>query len=235
MKNTQRIIIFKFFLALFILLVIYGCQTTNGTNTPESPVSSLKSDKTQTDVEKTEHVVNKTSIVKKEADQSTKAAELEKEHIEKFQKRLFGMMGGHGGTAQQDANVANQTENLKQTADDLTVKPSKPENRPFEELEKSLYGNWINYKETESYDFHDDGTVIIVVIGQRSKSYTLNGNYMLVEKERIKFDFKNDSFARQMPPRYYKITISENEFALTDEPKESSGPDGPTTKYKRIE
>ncbi|MHC4267087.1 MAG: hypothetical protein ACYSTS_01355 [Planctomycetota bacterium] len=234
MKVTKRIILYKSFLAPFMLFVIYGCQTTNSTINTEPPASNPISDKTQPDLEDAEPVVNKTSIVKKETDQSTKAAESEKEHIEKFQKRLFGMMGGHGGTIQQDANEANQTENLEQTADDLTVKPAKPEDRPFKELEKSLYGNWINYKKTESYDFHDDGTVIIVVIGQRSKSYTLNGNYILVEKERIKFDFKNDSFARQMPPRHYKITISGNEFALTDEPKGAGGPDGPTTKYKRI-
>ncbi len=227
MKATQRIILYKSFLALFMLFVIYGCQTTNSTINTESPTSNLKSDKTQPDVEKVEHVENRVGTVKKEADQSKEAAELEKAHIEKFQNKFFGMLGGHSGSAPQDVNKAK-------AADDSTVKSAKSKNRPFKELEKRLYGNWTNYKETESYEFHDDGTVLIIVTGQRSKSHTLNGNYILVEEERIKFDFKNDSFARQMPPRHYKITISDNEFALIDEPKGSGGPDGPTTKYKRI-
>ena len=162
------------------------------------------------------------------------AAEVEKAHIEKFQNKFLGILGGHGGTVPQDANKAKAAETLEQTADDLKAKPAKPKNRPFKELEKNLYGNWINDLETESYEFHDDGTVIIVVSGQRGMSQTLNGNYILVKEERIKFNFENDSFARQMPPRHYKITISDNEFALIGEPKEQGGPDGPTTKYKRI-
>ncbi len=234
MKTTQRIILYKSLLTLFMLFVIYGCQTTNNTINTEPTASNLTSDKTHPEVEKVEHVENKARTVKKETDQSKDTAELEKEHIEKFQKRFFGIMGGHGGTAQQNTSEENQTENLEQTVDNLTEKPAKQKNRPFKELEKRLCGNWINYKETESYEFHDDGTVLITVTGQRSKSQTLNGNYILVNEERIKFDFKNDSFARQMPPRYYKITISDNEFALIDEPKKPGGPDGSVTKYKRI-
>jgi hypothetical protein len=41
--------------------------------------------------------------------------------------------------------------------------------------------------------------------------------------------------ASQMPPRYFKLSISENAFSLTDEPKKKGGPDGPTTKYNRVE
>jgi len=48
-------------------------------------------------------------------------------------------------------------------------------------------------------------------------------------------DFRKDSMASKMPPRYFKISISENEFSLTDEPNKKGGPDGPTTKYKRVE
>ncbi len=232
MKVMGKIILSKSFFVLYILVAICGCQTTNTAKTSEPPVSNLQSDKTQPDVEKVEHVENNASTVKKETGQSKEAAELEKTHIEKAQKRLFGMMGGHGGTV--DVNKVNQLEKPEKTTEDLTVKSVKPEDRPFKELEKSLYGNWINDLETESYEFHVDGTVLIIVTGQRNKTHTLNGNYILVEKERIKFDFENDSFARQMPPRYYKITISANEIALIDEPKESGGPDGPTTKYKRI-
>ncbi len=234
MKATQRIILYKSFFALFMLFVIYGCQTTNSTINVEPSASNLKSDKTYPEVEKVEHNEDNYNTAEKKSDKSEEAAELEKAHIEKFQTRLLGMMGGHGSTAPQDANKKKTAEALEQTADDIKTKSAKPKNRPFKELEKRLYGNWINDLETESYEFHDDGTVLIVVSGQRSMSQTLNGNYTLVKEERIKFDFENDSFARQMPPRHYKITISDNEFALIDEPKEPGGPDGPTTRYKRI-
>ena len=57
----------------------------------------------------------------------------------------------------------------------------------------------------------------------------------IVEEDRIKIDFRDDSMASQMPPRYFKLSISENSFSLTDEPKKKGGPDGPTTKYNRVE
>ncbi len=234
MKVMGKIILSKSFFVLYILIAICGCQTTNTAKTSEPPVSNLQSDKTQPDVEKVEHVENKASTVKKETDQSKEAAELEKAHIEKFQNNFFGILGGHNGALRQDVNKENASEALEHSANDSTVKSAKPNNRPFQEREKRLYGNWINDKKTESYEFHNDGTVLIVVTGQRSKSYTLNGNYILVKEERIKFDFENDALARQMPPRYYKITISTNEIALIDEPKETGGPDGPITTYKRI-
>ncbi len=234
MNATQRIILYKSFSALFLLFVIYGCQTTKSTVNMEQSASNLKPDKTYPDVEKVEYIEDNYNTAEKKTDKSKEAAEIEKAHIEKFQNKFLGILGGHGGTVPQDANNAKAAESLEQTADDLKARPAKPKNRPFKELEKGLYGNWINDLETESYEFRDDGTVLIVVSGQRGMSQTLNGNYILVNKERIKFDFENDSFARQMPPRHYKITISDNEFALIDEPKKSDGPDGPTTKYKRI-
>ncbi len=234
MRDTKRIILSKSCFALFILFAIYGCQTTDNVNTPKTSVSNLKSDKIQPDLPKEELVVKTTNTMDKDTVQSKEDEELEKAHIEKFQKRLFGMMGGHGGNAPQDTNEEDQAANQEQTVNSLSVKPAKSKKRPFEELEKRLYGNWINDLKTESYEFHDDGTVLINVTGQRSKSHTLNGNYVLLKEDRIKFDFENDSFARQMPARYYKITMSDNEFVLIDEPKKSGGPDGPTTKYKRI-
>ncbi len=113
-------------------------------------------------------------------------------------------------------------------------KSEEIENRLFIELERKLYGNWTNKKETESYEFHDDGTVLISVIGERDKSFKLNGNYILVGKDRIKIDFRGDSFAGHMPPRYFKISISEDKFTLTDEPKGPDAPDGPSTNYNRM-
>ena len=46
---------------------------------------------------------------------------------------------------------------------DLAVKPAGTENRLYIEIERQLYGKWINKLETESYDFHDDGTVTIII------------------------------------------------------------------------
>ncbi len=111
------------------------------------------------------------------------------------------------------------------------------ESRPYIEMEKQLYGKWINKRETESCDFLDDGTVTIAVSARRGKkTYTFHGHYMIVDADRIKiFDFRGDAMASQMPPHYYKISISENAFSLTDEPKKKGGPDGPTTKYNRVE
>jgi len=117
----------------------------------------------------------------------------------------------------------------------LAVKPAGTEKRPYIEMEKQLYGRWINKLETESYDFHGDGTVVIVIEGPRERTMKLTGNFMIVEADRIKIDFRNDTFASRRPPSYFKVSISENEFSLTDEPKKKGGPDGPTTKYNRVE
>ena len=118
----------------------------------------------------------------------------------------------------------------------MAAKPAVIENRPYIGIEKKLYGKWINKLETESYDFHDDGTVIIIIEGPREgKTMKLNGNFMIVGADRIKIDFRNDSFASRRPPSYFKVSVSENEFSLTDEPKKKGGPDGPTTKYNRVE
>ncbi|NOR65467.1 MAG: hypothetical protein GQ468_05555 [Candidatus Scalindua sp.] len=117
----------------------------------------------------------------------------------------------------------------------MAAKPAVIENRPYIGIEKKLYGKWINKLETESYDFHDDGTVTIIIEGPRGRTMKLNGNFMIVEADRIKIDFRGDSMASKMPPRYFKLSISENAFSLTDEPKIKGEPDGPTTKYNRVE
>jgi len=140
---------------------------------------------------------------------------------------------GHRRGPEHTPDDRNTTSTEKST-ENPAAKSDEIKNRPFIELEKKLYGNWINKKETESYEFHDDGTVLINVIGQRGKSYKLNGNYILVGEERIKIDFRGDSFAGQMPARYFKIDISADRFTLTDEPKGPDEPDGPSTNYNRF-
>jgi hypothetical protein len=77
--------------------------------------------------------------------------------------------------------------------------------------------------------------VTIIIEGSREKTMKLNVNFMIVGADRIKIDFRNDSFASRRPPSYFKVSISENEFSLTDEPQKKGGPDGPTTKYNRVE
>lgn len=242
MKATQRLL-YKCSFAVFLLFAIYGCQTTNSTVTSEPPVAELTPDKTESDAEYVEHIVPQTGRVEEETsatlvtatdDTSTKAME-ETEQMKKFEKKFLGILKGHGGSEAQDVSGKKEVVNQDKPVDDLDAKPTNIENRPYIEMEKQLYGKWINKIETESYDFLADGTVTIVVSGQRGKTQTLHGNYRIVEADRIKIDFRGDSMASQMPPSYFKISISESAFSLTDEPNKKGGPDGPTTKYNRIE
>jgi len=156
--------------------------------------------------------------------------------MEKFGNYFIGRLSGHGGGAMpSDAAAEKEAVVQDKQVTDLAVKPAGTEKRPYIEMEKQLYGRWINKLETESYDFHGDGTVIIVIEGPRGRTMKLTGNFMIVEADRIKIDFRNDTFASRRPPSYFKVSISENEFSLTDEPKKKGGPDGPTTKYNRVE
>jgi hypothetical protein len=221
MKIMQSFTLRLSFFALILLFTIYGCNTTNNATATKASDSNLKPDITQADAE--EATTNKQS----ESDNK-------REDIEMIHKRLGGFMVGHGRGIE-NAPEDSSTTSTKKSTENLTAKSEEIENRLFIELERKLYGNWINKKETESYEFHDDGTVLINVIGQRGKSYKLNGNYILVGENRIKIDFRGDSFAGQMPPRYFKITISADMFTLTDEPKGSDEPDGPSTNYNRRE
>jgi len=219
-----------------LIFTIYGCNTTNNSTAPRTSGSNLKTGITQADAEDAKLSKTQSSPAEHRKEAATdKQSELDskKQDIENLYKRLGGFMVGHGrgaGTAPEDRN----TTSTKKSTDNLTAKSDEIENRPFIELERKLYGKWINKKETESYEFHDDGTVLINVIGQRGKSYMLNGNYKLVGEERIKIDFKGDSFAGQMPARYFKISIYPNKFTLTDEPEGPDEPDGPSTKYNKI-
>lgn len=236
MKATQRLL-YKSFFAVFLLFSVYGCQTTDSTVTSEPTVSELTSANTRSDAEYVGSVTPQTSIVEKETsaalvtvtDETSTTNSKKKEQIEKFGNNFLGILKGHGGTVPPDVSGENES------VDNVVAKSAGTENRPYIEMETQLYGKWINKLETESYDFHDDGTVAIAVSGPRGKTRTLNGNYRIVEPDRIKIDFRNDSMANQMPPSYFKISISENEFSLTDEPEKKDGPDGPTTKYNRVE
>ena len=239
MKVTQRLL-YKSFFAVLLLFAVYGCQTTNNAVTSEPPVAELTSDKT----ESVEHIAPQTNTVVKEASATSAAATeetgttvgKETEIMEKFGNYLIGRLSGHGGGAMPlDAAAEKEAVVQDKQVTDLAVKPAGTEKRPYIEMEKQLYGRWINKLETESYDFHDDGTVIIVIEGPREKTMKLNGNFMIVGADRIKIDFRNDTFASQKPPSYFKVSISEIEFSLTDEPKKKDGPDGPTTKYNRVE
>ena len=236
MKIMQSFTLRQSFFSLILLFTIYGCNTTNNATAQKTSDSNLKPDITQADAEEAKSSKPQSSPAEHQEEAATdKQSELDnkKQNIEKIHKRLEGFMMGHGRGAENAPEDRNTTSTKKST-ENLTAKSEEIENRPFIELERKLYGNWINKKETESYEFHDDGTVLINVTGQRGKSYKLNGNYKLVGEERIKIDFRGDSFAGQMPARYFKISISANEFTLTDEPKGPDEPDGPSTKYIRI-
>jgi hypothetical protein len=242
MKVTQRLL-YKSFFAVFLLFTVYGCQTTNSTVTSEPPVTKLTSDKTESDAEEVEHIVSQASLVEEETsatsvaatDETAKEAQRKKELMKTFEKEFIARLTGHGGSLSQDVNGKKEVENLDKPVGDFAVKSTDTENRPYIEMEKQLYGKWINKLETESYDFHDNGTVIIVIGGPRGNTMKLNGNYKIVGANRIKIDFRNDSIASRRPPSYFKISISENAFSLTDEPRKKGGPDGPTTKYNRVE
>jgi outer membrane lipoprotein-sorting protein len=96
---------------LFMLFVIYGCQTTSSTSESTPPVSDLKADKAVSDeVKKVEHVVNKISTVKKESVQSKEAAELEKEHIEKSQKHSLEIQEVHSSITHHEVAKAKEEE-----------------------------------------------------------------------------------------------------------------------------
>jgi hypothetical protein len=239
MKAKQRLL-YKSCFAVFLLFAVYGCQTTDSTVTSEPPIVERTSGKAGSDAKYVEHAVPQTSAVEKETsaasvtatDEASTTDRNEKETMEKFGNYFIGRLSGHGG-----AMVSGEKEAVNQDKPvaDLAAKPAVIENRPYIGIEKKLYGKWINKLETESYDFHDDGTVTIIIEGPRGRTMKLNGNFMIVEADRIKIDFRGDSMASKMPPRYFKLSISENAFSLTDEPKIKGEPDGPTTKYNRVE
>ncbi len=236
MKIMKSFPLRQSFFALILLFTIYGCNTTNNATTQKTSDSNLKPDITQADSEVPKPAKPQSSPVEHQEEVTTdKQSELDKRQaMEKLHKRLGSFITGHGRGPEHTPEGKSVTSTKKST-ENSAAKFEEIENRLFVELERKLYGNWINKKETESYEFHDDGTVLINVIGERDRSLKLNGNYILVGEDRIKIDFRGDSFAGQMPARYFKIIISENEFALIDEPKAPGEPDGNIDKYKRVE
>ena len=242
MKATQRLL-YKSFFAVFLLFVVYGCQTTNNAVTSEPPVAELTSDKTEYNAEPVERIASLTDTVEKEAsatsatatEKTGTTAEKEAEIMKKFGNNFLRRLQGHGGAMLTDTSGEKKAVSQNKPVADLAAKSAVTENRPYIGIEKQLYGKWINKLETESYDFHDNGTVIIVIEGPRGKTMKLNGNYKIVEADRIKFDFRKDSVASRRPPSYFKVSISENAFSLTDEPTKKGGPDGSTTTYNRVE
>ncbi|MFQ5788646.1 MAG: hypothetical protein ACE5H1_11785 [Thermodesulfobacteriota bacterium] len=235
MKIMQSFTLRLSFFALILLFTIYGCNTTNNATATKASDSNLKPVITQADAEDAKPGKPQSRPAEHHEEAVTdKQSELDskKQDIERLQKRLGGFLVGHGRGSENVPEDRDTT--TKKSTENLTAKSDEIEDRPFIELERKLYGNWINKKETESYEFHDDGTVLINVTGQRGKSYKLNGNYKLVGEERIKIDFSGDPLAGQMPPSYFKISISANDFTLTDEPKGPDEPDGPSTRYNRI-
>ncbi|MDP6923866.1 MAG: hypothetical protein R2568_02285 [Candidatus Scalindua sp.] len=238
MKVTQRLL-YKSFFAVFLLFAVYGCQTTNNAVTSEPPVADFESDK----AESGEHIDSQASTVEKDAsatsatatDEAGTTAGNEAKIMEKFGNNFLGRLQGHGGSMLTGASSEKEAVAKDKPEADLAVKSVVAENRPYIEIERQLYGKWINKLETESYDFHDNGTVLIVTEGSRGTTMKLNGNYKIVEADRIKFDFRNDSVASRRPPSYFKVSVSESEFSLTDEPREKDGLVGPTTKYNRVE
>jgi hypothetical protein len=235
MKIMKSFPLRQSFLALILLFTIYGCNTTNNATTQKTSDSNLKPDITQADSEVPKPAKPQSSPVEHQEEVTTdKQSELDKRQaMEKLHKRLGSFITGHGRGPEHTPEGKSVTSTKKST-ENSAAKFEEIENRLFVELERKLYGNWINKKETESYEFHDDGTVLISVIGERGRSYKLNGNYILVGEDRIKIDFRGDSFAGQMPARYFKISISADVFTLTDEPKGPDEPDGPSTKYNRL-
>ncbi len=238
MQITQRTMLCKSFFAMILLFAVYGCQTTSNTVTLEQPVSTVKSEPVQFDVENAENTaagLSQTTPVEKEVKETAaaeKTPDLEKERMENFHKRFGSFLGGQG-VGSINVPAAAKESAAKESADDATVTSDAVEDRPFVMLEKRLYGRWINIKETESYDFHDDGTVTIVVTDKRrDRSQKLDGHYKLVDEGRIKIGFKGGPFANAISTRHFKISISENEFMLTDEPKWPDKPDGPTRRSK---
>ncbi len=235
MKIMKSFTLRQSFFALILLFTIYGCNTTNNATTQKTSDSNLKPDITQADAKVPKPAKPQSSPVEHQEEVTTdKQSELDKRQaMEKLHSRLGSFITGHGRGPEHTPEGKSITSTKKST-ENPAAKSEEIGNRLFIELEKKLYGNWINKKETESYEFHDDGTVLISVIGERDRSYKLNGNYILVGEDRIKIDFRGDSFAGQMPARYFKISISADVFTLTDEPKGPDEPDGPSTKYNRL-
>jgi len=232
MNIIQRVALYQFPLMLVLLIVTSGCQTVNNTITPEPSVASFQSDSSQVDTERrtpqTSPAEKETTTTEKSTDKVTGESDIERRSSAEVQKNLIsrwsGLMG-HGGMPQ-GSSAKEETTTTEKPADKLIGKSDEVEKGPFVELEKNVVGKWLNLKETESIEFLNDGT--IVIIDKRGVNPKLRGNYKFVDEGRLRVDFKGGLYAGVMPPMHFKISISENEITLTDEP------DGAATTYKRI-
>jgi hypothetical protein len=235
MNIIQRFTLYQFSLMLVFLIAATGCKTVNNTITPEPSVANLQTDSSQVD---TEHRTPQTSSVEKEATTTEKPAdkatgkpgEIEQKSLTELQKDMVGRWSGllgHGGLPQSGTGEKKKTAETEKPSDKVTEKSEEIKKGPFVELEKSVIGKWLNLKETESIEFIDDRT--IVIIDKRGINPILKGNFKFVDEGRLRVEFKGDFLARSIPPVSFKISISENEITLTDEP------DGAATTYKRIE
>ena len=216
MNIIQRITQYQFFLMPVLLIATFGCQTANNTIMPESSQVATK------------HRVSQTSLAEKETTTTEKPTnkvtgkpeEIEKISSVEMQKILLAKwsnMMGHGGVSQSSSAAEETT---------TTGKSAEAEKGPFAELEKNVVGKWLNLKETESLEFLDDRTMVIV--DKRGLNPKLKGNYKFVDESRLMVDIIGGLYAKSIPLMSFKISISENEITLTDEP------DGAATTYKRI-
>jgi hypothetical protein len=224
MNTIQRITLYQFSLILVLLIATYGCQTANNTITPDSsqvttehrvPQTSPAEKETTTTEKSTNKVTGKSEGIEKRS-----SVEMHKDLI----SRLSSMMG-HGGMSQ-SSSAAEETATTEKSADKVTGESDEAEKGSFIELEKDVIGKWMNFKETESLEFFDDGT--IVIIDKRGVNPKLKGNYRFLDEGRLRVDIKGGLYAKLIPPMHFKISISGNEIVLTDEP------DGAATTYKRI-
>jgi hypothetical protein len=198
-----------------LLIATFGCQTANNTIMPESSQVATKHRVPQTSPAEKE-----TTTTEKSADKVTgKSEEIEKISSVEMQKDLLARWSnlGHGGMIQSSSASEETT---------TTGKSAEVEKRSFIELEKNVIGKWLNFKETESLEFLDDGTIVIV--DKRGLNPKLKGNYKFVDESRLMVDIIGGLYAKSIPLMSFKISISENEITLTDEP------DGAATTYKRI-
>ncbi len=233
MNTIQRITLYQFFLILVLLIATFGCQTANNTITPESSVANLQSDSSQVATEprtpQTSPAENETTTTEKPTNKVTgKSEEIEKISSVEMQKNLISRwsnMMGHGGMIQ-SSSAAEETTITEKSADKVTGKSDEAEKGSFIELEKNVIGKWMNSKETESLEFFDDGA--IAIIDKRGVNPKLKGNYRFLDEGRLRVDIKGGIYAKLIPPMHFKISISENEIILTDEP------DGAATTYNRI-
>ncbi len=233
MNIIQRVALYQFSFMLVLLIMTSGCQTADNIITPESSVASLQSDSSQVDTERrtpqTSPAEKETTTTEKSTDKVTGKSDIEKRPLAELQKNLVsrwsGLMG-HGGVPQSNSGEEEKTTTTEKSADKVIGKSGEVEKGSFVGLEKNVIGKWLNIKETESLEFIDDGTMLIGT--EDSSRSRVRGYYKFVDKDRLKVHFGKGFYDKLLPPMSFKISISENEITLTDEP------DGAATTYKRI-